>query len=47
LDVARALLHPTGGAKSKYLGRGHFFPFFKKGPIIKAMNENSEGGRGW
>lgn len=23
---------PTGGAKSKYLGRGHFFPFLKKGP---------------
>jgi hypothetical protein len=21
---------PTGGAKSKYLGRGHFFPFLKK-----------------
>jgi hypothetical protein len=21
---------PTGGAKSKYLGRGHFFPFLEK-----------------
>jgi hypothetical protein len=21
---------PNGGAKSKYLGRGHFFPFLKK-----------------
>jgi hypothetical protein len=30
LDVARALLPPTSGAKSKYLGRGHFFPFLKK-----------------
>jgi hypothetical protein len=21
---------PNGGAKSKYLGRGHFFPFLEK-----------------